>query len=109
LQQDMNVFLNYNDIMKTVEKNPVPIGGNFPLNPQFLNAIREHYTEGTMQYAFSGNKDALYDPWLAFYNNGFFFQWISLFPELMKSKERVQETLKYFTQQAIEAAKSGKK
>jgi hypothetical protein len=105
LQQDMNVFLNYNDIMKTVEKNPVPIGGSYPLNPQFLNAIREHYSEGVMQYAFSGNKDALYDPWLAFYNNGFFFQWISLFPELMKSKDRVQDTLKYFTMQVIAAAK----
>ncbi len=103
LQQDMNVFLNYNDILKTVEKDPVPIGGNMPLNPQFLNAIREHYTEGMVQYAFSGNKNALYDPMLAFYNNGFFFQWLSLFPELMKSKDRIQEALKYFTAEIMKA------
>lgn len=103
LQQDMNIFLTQNDIQKVVEKDPLPIGGNWLLNPQFLNAIREHYSEGVMQYAFSGNKAALYDPWLSFYNNGFFFQWISLFPELLKSKERVQDTLRFFTEELIKA------
>lgn len=105
LQQDMNIFLTQNDIQKTVEKDPVPIGGNYPLNPQYLNAIREHYSEGVMQYAFSGNKTSLYDPWLSFYNNGFFFQWLSLFPELLKSKERVQDTLRFFTEELMKLSK----
>lgn len=105
MQQDMNIFLTQNDIMKTVEKDPLPIGGNWPLNPQFLNAIREHYSEGVMQYSFSGNKSTLYDPLLSFYNNGFFFQWVSLYPELLKSKDRVQETLKFFTEQLLETMK----
>jgi hypothetical protein len=107
LQQDMNVFLNYNDIMKTVEKDPVPIGGNMPLNPQYLNAIKEHVTEGMMQYAFSGNKSALYDPLLNFYNSGFYFQYLSLFPELLKSKERVAKILEEYTAVLIDSL-SGK-
>jgi hypothetical protein len=101
----MNVFLTQNDIMKIVEKDPVPIGGNMPLNPQFLNAIREHYTEGLMQYAFTGNKTSLYDPTLAFLNNGFYFQYLSLYPELMKNKEKVQQTLQIYTEQLLNVLK----
>ena len=101
LQQDMNVHLTMNNINQVVEKPPMPIGGNVPLNPNFLNAIKEHYSEGLFQYAFSGNKNALTDPFLAYYNSGFFFQWIALMPELLKSRGRVQESLKDMTDQIL--------
>ncbi len=109
LQNEMNIFLTQNDIMKTVEKDPIPIGGNFPLNPQFLNAIREHYSEGVMQYAFSGNKNALYDPSLAYLNSGFFFQWLSMYPELLKNKEKVSQVLETYTSQLVNLIKKDDK
>lgn len=102
LQQNLNVYLTMNDVNKVVEKDPAIIGGNIPLNPMYQNTIREHYSEAMLQYAFTGNKDVLYDPLLGFYNNGFFFQYLSLFPELMKSKGRVAEALKTYTAQIIE-------
>ncbi len=105
IQSEMNIWLNYSQVLRMVEQDEVPIGGNWPLNPNFVNVIREHYNEGVMQYAFSGNKDALYDPTLAYLNSGFYFQYLSLFPELLKSKDRVAATLKLFTRQILDKMK----
>jgi uncharacterized protein YlbG (UPF0298 family) len=102
LQQDMNIHLTANEINQVVEKKPLPLGGNIPLNPQWLNAVKEHVSEGMFRYAFMGDKNALTDPTLAFSPSGFWFQWISLYPELLRSKGRVSATLEEYARQIKE-------
>ena len=101
LQNEINLFESLNGVLKVVEKDPVPIGGNIPLSPQYLNAAREHYTEGIFKYAFGGDRTALFDPTLAYLPSGFYFQYLAMFPELLRSKEKVASILDQYTAELV--------
>ena len=69
LVQDQALYLSMNDIMSRVEKKPVPIGGDFPLNPGYLQLLEKYFTKGEILKAFGGKKyeDADQDPDLQYY------------------------------------------
>jgi len=84
LQSDMNLHMTMNEVLLSVEKNEVPVAGNFPLNPQFLNMAKDNVPMNVLLYAFTGNESLLLDPSLNFYQNGFWFQYQSIFQNLLK-------------------------
>jgi len=97
LQTEMNVYSTMNDTLNSVEKSEVPVAGNIPLNPQFLNMAKENVPMNVFLYAFTGNKSLLLDPSLNFYQSGFWFQYQSIFQGLLKSKGRVKHCLEEYT------------
>ncbi len=80
-------------MMRTVGKNPLPVGGNFPLNPQLNNLLKQQLPQNIINYAFTGEKAFLTDPCLFYTADGFYFQFLSMYPELLKSRGRVQKAL----------------
>jgi hypothetical protein len=76
LQQDMNVHLTYNDILKKVEKDilPAAFGADFPLNPQFQQVVEKYMTFGEIQENFFGKKGAAQDPRNQWYANPMWMQ-----------------------------------
>jgi hypothetical protein len=71
LQQDSALFLTMNDIMERVEKEPVRVGGEFPLNAAYLQIVEKYYTKGQILKSFGGEefKDADKDPKMQYYMN----------------------------------------
>lgn len=69
LEQDSAIFLTMNDILERVEKEDVPIGGDFPLNPAYVQVLEKYYTKGQILKAFGGPEfiNADKDPDLQFY------------------------------------------
>jgi hypothetical protein len=76
LQQDMAVHMNYNEIMKQVEKNPIPVelGGEFPLNPQIQLQFDKYLTVGQILENFFKIKGAAADPRYQYIRDPFYFQ-----------------------------------
>jgi hypothetical protein len=68
LQQDQALYLSMNDIMERVEKDAVPLAGQFPMNPAYLQVLEKYYTKGQILKAFGGEqfKAADQDPELAY-------------------------------------------
>jgi hypothetical protein len=56
LQQDSELFLTMNDIMDRVEKDAVPLGGDFPLNAAYMQNLEKYFTKGEILEAFGGPK-----------------------------------------------------
>ncbi len=94
LQQESNLHLTTNEMMRTVGKNPLPVGGNFLLNPQYNNLLKQQIPQNIINYVFTGEKSFLTDPALMYVADGFYFQYLSMFKELLKSRGRVQHALK---------------
>jgi len=94
LQQESNLHLTTNEMMRVVGKNPLPVGGNFLLNPQFNNLLKQQLPQNLINYAFTGEKSFLTDPALFYVADGFWMQYMSMFKELLKSRGRVQHALK---------------
>lgn len=71
LQQDSAIFLNMDEIMERVDKDPLPIGGKFPLNAAYLQLLEKYYTKGQILKVFGGDqfKEADKNPDLAYYMN----------------------------------------
>jgi hypothetical protein len=80
LANESQVFLTYNDIMKQVEKDPLPkeMGGDMPLNPVFQSTLAKWCTMGEIQEHFFGKTGASKDPNLAFYNDPGWLQWFQI-------------------------------
>lgn len=81
LQQDSAIYLSMNDIMDRVEKEHVPIGGEFPLNAAYMATIEKYYTMGQILESFDPEKfkGASQRPEFAFYmNNPAWFQFIQI-------------------------------
>lgn len=68
LQQDQALYLSMNDIMERVEKDAVPLAGQFPMNPAYLQVLEKYYTKGQILKAFGGEqfKAADQDPELSY-------------------------------------------
>lgn len=71
LQQDANLYLNMDDIMERVEKDKLPIGGAFPLNPAYMGVLEKYYTKGQILKALGGKgfEQADRDPDLSYCMN----------------------------------------
>jgi len=94
LQMESNLHLTANEMMRTVGKNPLPVGGHFLLNPQYNNLLKQQIPQNIINYVFTGERSFLTDPTLFYVADGFYFQYISMFKELLKSRGRVQQALK---------------
>lgn len=81
LQQDSALFLTMNDMMERVEKEDVPVGGDFPLNAAYLQLIEKYFTKGQILKAFGGKQyeNADKDPSLQYYmGDPAWFQFIGM-------------------------------
>ena len=56
LQQASAIYATMNDIMSRVEKPAVEIGGQFPLNPAYMQMMEKYFTKGEILEAFGGEK-----------------------------------------------------
>jgi len=79
LSAESEVYLTYNDIMRQIEKDPLPpeMGGDMPLNPKFQAVIQKWMTQGEILEKFFGKVGASKDPELAFYNDPGWLNWYS--------------------------------
>ena len=93
-QQDMGIWMSYDDVLERVEKKPVgeQWGGNIPLNQVYKSYLDQYYTVGEILERFCNRKDASKDPSLAYRRDPFFFQWVQLQQqaELMKANAAQQ-------------------
>ena len=92
-QSSINVYSNMNDITYQFDKDPVPIGGEIPMNPQYLNAINSLYYQNEIAYAFTKDQSKLLDPTLFFIKDQSWFSWVNLMPQLLKDREKISALL----------------
>ncbi len=93
LQQEANLHLTSNEMLRIVGKNPLSVGGNFPLNPALLNILNQQIPKNLLTYAFTGDKLSLTNPLLFYIGDAFYMQHVTMFKELLKSKGRIQSGL----------------
>lgn len=76
LQQDQAVHMTYNEVMKQVEKNPIPaeLGGDFPLNPQMQAVFDKYVPVGVILENLFKQKGAAQDPRYQYIRDPFWFQ-----------------------------------
>lgn len=99
LQVEMNTHLTMNGVMASLQKEDLPVGGNIPLNPMFMNLAKENVPLNQLIYSFTGNESSLLDPTLNFIQSGFWFQYQSLYKDLLRSKGRIQHSLTQYTEE----------
>jgi len=80
LAAESDVYLTYNDIMRQVERDPLPpdMCGDVPLNPKFQAVMFKCMTMGEILEKYCGKKGASKDPNLAFYNDQGWLSWMQL-------------------------------
>ncbi len=76
LQGDMTLHMTYDQVLQTVEKEPVGMdfGGEIPLNPAFQQVLDKYFTVGQILERFCGIKGASQDPQWAYPRDPFWFQ-----------------------------------
>lgn len=76
LQSDSALHMTYDEILKTVEKEPLGarLGGELPLNQAWQQSVAPYLTVGFIMENFFGVKDATKDPRYNYVRDPFFFQ-----------------------------------
>lgn len=90
ISQATMLYYTFNDILDKVEKQRVPIGGDFPLNAAYLQILERYFTMGEILEAFQPDryKGASQDPKYQFYiNNPSWFQ----FQQLKLQQQQMQQ------------------
>lgn len=79
-QQDMGIWMTYDDVLERVEKKPLGAqwGGTVPLNPAIQAVWDKYLTVGQILEKFFGVQGAAQDPSLAYRRDPFWFQWVEL-------------------------------
>jgi len=93
LQQDMAVHMTYDDVLTAVEKDKLgaELGGDFPLNQTWQQAIAPYLTVGTIMENFFGVKDASKDPRYNYIRDPFWLQYQQLV--LQKAQLAMQQQM----------------
>lgn len=106
LQQDMAVHMTYNEVMKQVEKNPVPaeLGGDFPLNPQMQAVLDKYVPVGVILENLFKQKGAATDPRYQYIRDPFWFQQQQIV--MQKAQIAMQQEM-MVQQQAMQASAGG--
>jgi hypothetical protein len=106
LQQDMAVHMTYNEVMKQVEKNPVPaeLGGDFPLNPQMQAVLDKYVPVGVILENLFKQKGAAQDPRYQYIRDPFWFQQQQIV--LQKAQIAMQQEM-MVQQQAMQTSAGG--
>ena len=76
LQQDMALHMTYDEVLKSVEKDPIgdKLGGDFPLNQTWQQSVAPYLTVGMIMENFFGVKGATKDPRYNYIRDPFYFQ-----------------------------------
>jgi Phage portal protein len=76
LRQDMPVHMTFDDVLSTVEKQPMgrEWGGEFPFNPQYQTILDRYFTVGEIKEHFFGIEGASKNPDEQYKRDAFFFQ-----------------------------------
>lgn len=93
LQGEMTVHMTYDEVLQTVEKEPVGMeyGGQLPLNPAFLQNIDKYFTVGEILERFCGRKGASKDPSLAYRRDAFWFQFMQMQQQAQQMQMQAQQ------------------
>lgn len=93
-QQDMGLWMNFDDIMERVEKRAIGKrwGGTIPLNPQFHQLVLDKYlTVGEIREKFMGVEGASKDPRWDYVNNPLWFQQQSMIQQAQQAEQLAQQ------------------
>ena len=92
LMQDSQVHMTYNEILETVEKNPVDrlLCGDIPLNPQYQALVDKYCTVGEIDEFFRGIQGASKDPQKQYKRDPFFFQWLEFQAQMQAAQQQAQ-------------------
>ena len=84
LQQDMPIHMTYDEVLDSVDKNPIGerLGGNFPLNERYQIVSDKTLTVGEIKDGFFGDPAALLDPMLRFMRDPFWIQNLNLLMQI---------------------------
>ena len=101
IQQDMAVHMTTDEILDTVEKDPIgkKWGGEFLLNPQWQAVVDKYIPVGDIMEHFFGVEGASKNPSLHYFRDSFWFQ--------MQAFMQQQQQMQMQAQQAQQAAAQG--
>jgi hypothetical protein len=93
LQTTAEVYLNFDDILQKVEKDPVgkEMGGQIPLNPVYQELLDKYFTVGQILEKFCGMKDASKDPSLNYRRDQFWFTQVQLLQAQQQAEAQEQQ------------------
>lgn len=93
LQGDMPVHMTYDEVLQTVEKDPVgmEMGGEIPLNPAYQQLLDKYFTVGEILSKFCGKKEAEKDPSLAYFRDPFWFQMQQMAQQAQQMQQQAQQ------------------
>jgi hypothetical protein len=92
-EQDMNIWMTFDDINERVEKEPVGKEwcGTIPLNPAYQTLLYAHKTVGEIEEHYLDRKDASKDPNLAYRRDPFWFQQQQLLQQAQQLQMQQQQ------------------
>lgn len=92
LQQDMPTHMTYDEVLQTVEKDPIGMdfGGSIPLNPAFQQLLDKYFTVGEILERFCGRKGASKDPNYAYPRDPFWFQFQQMQMQAQQMQQQAQ-------------------
>ena len=92
LQQDMPTHMTYDEVLQTVEKDPIGMdfGGEIPLNPAFQQILDKYFTVGQILERFCGQKGAASKPELAYFRDPFWFQFQQMNMQAQQMQQQAQ-------------------
>lgn len=92
LQQDMPTHMTYDEVLQTVEKDPIGMdfGGSIPLNPAFQQLLDKYFTVGEILERFCGRKGASQDPKYAYPRDPFWFQYQQMQMQAQQMQQQAQ-------------------
>lgn len=91
-QQDMGIWMTYDDVLERVEKKPLgaALGGTIPLNPAIQAVWDKYLTVGQILEKFFGVQGAAQDQSLAYRRDPFWFQWVQLQQQAQMAQQQAQ-------------------
>lgn len=92
-QSAINLYSSIDDLNHEFDHERAPIGGNIPLNPQYLNAINGMFYQNEIIYAMTKDESKLLDPTLFFIKDQSWMAWVQQMPALLKDREKISNLL----------------
>jgi hypothetical protein len=105
LQQDSAIYLTMNEILDRVEKERLPLAGDFPLNAAYMQTLEKYFTMGQILEAFEPSmKGAASKPEFQFYIGN--QAWFS-FMEMQQQQQMMQQQAQMQQQQQLQSGQPG--
>lgn len=103
LQQDMAIHMTYDDVLETVEKDPIgeELGGKLPMNPQWQQSVAPFLSVGMIMEHFFGVEGAAKDPRFNYYRDPFWMQYQQILIQKAQMAMQNQMQMMQSQQQAM--------